>query len=229
MPVCASAFQKPLAHVLFLRTSWHHAGTHTASTLIFSRWWITTMAQAHWLLCTTLFGFSTCISISENPPIQRAGLEWVCVSSLQRHCMAFLTRWGRGSPKAMTVSSHWAVWHLGLLVLWDKVGIVLYLKRRPWKSWSQAQRTQEREGSWESQENITRKSLQWKWLSVPKERLQQKPPLLLSLRAGPDCPWKAGTVTLESPAGRNTPPEQVALSLHTANSGCSCYTDAFQK
>lgn len=43
---------------------------------------------------------------------------------------------------------------------------------------TQAQRTKEREGSWESQENITRKSLQWRWLCIPKERLHQKPQLL---------------------------------------------------
>lgn len=45
-----------------------------------------------------LFGFITYLSTLENSPVQREGLEWVCVSSLQRHCVAFLGDGERGVP-----------------------------------------------------------------------------------------------------------------------------------
>lgn len=72
------------------------------SILIFGRWWVTLAAQAHKLLGKErLFGFSTYLSTLENSPNQRAGLEWVCVSSLQRHCMAaLLGDVEQGCPKA---------------------------------------------------------------------------------------------------------------------------------
>lgn len=104
----------------------------------------------------------------KNPPIQRAVLEWVCVSSLQRHCMVFSQDGGgesQGYDSQLTLGSV----ALGTLSSLRQSWYCPFLKHRPWKSWSQAQRTKEKEGSWESQEDITRKSLQWRWSSAPKD------------------------------------------------------------
>lgn len=145
-------------HLLFKNlwpvcSSWEHLGTaqeHTRLPLLSSadgesqQWHkhIGSFAQHSLALARIYIYFK-----KSSYPKGRLGMGLCLFSPKALH--GFLTRWGRESPKAMTASSHWAVWHLGLLVLWDKVGIVLYLKHRPWKSWSQAQRTKEREGSWE--------------------------------------------------------------------------------
>lgn len=88
--------------MLYVVAFWHHTGTYHvfASVLIFSRWRVT-LAQEHVSSSAKtllVLAHTRCFRKSSYP---KGGLGWVCVSSLQRHCMALLGDMGRGGPQAM--------------------------------------------------------------------------------------------------------------------------------
>lgn len=124
------------------------------------------------------------------------------------------------SEFCLSTSSTWAVWHSGLLVLWDKVGIVL-LWNTDHESYDPKHRGQKRKRVAGKDKRISLGSPWGRgyWVS-PKKGLMKPQKLHASL----DCPWKAG-----KGAERNTLPGQVVFSLQPANFSSSCYTASFQK